>query len=72
MVRKEKSMKELLELYDEVVKIADDIKFKDKDNPYYEAYNMGVDAMMVQIRHHINTIGLVKAFGGEQKWQSKS
>ena len=57
-------MNELLELYDDIIRLADDVKIKnDTENPYVDAYNQCVDAMLSQIRYHINAMGLVKAFG---------
>ena len=60
-------MKDLLDLYNNMAKIRDDVILENKnDNPLIDAYNKGVDATVAKIMKVLNGSALHKAFGGEQ------
>ena len=59
-------MKDLLELYDKMYKIRDDVRIENTtDNPLIDVYNQGVDAMTAKVMYVLNQEALKKAFGGD-------
>ena len=67
MTGKENQMKDLLELYNKMHELRDDVRIENTtQNPFVDAYNQGVDAMVGKIMYVLNNSALKKAFGGEQ------
>lgn len=64
MSRKEKQMKELLELSEQLSKMEDCVLIdNDTDDPLVNSYNAGVMAMATKIAFWLNTVLLTKKDG---------
>lgn len=58
-------MKELVDLFDEIQKMRDDVLIENiADNDLVDAYNQGVNAMTMKLRCYLNQKALETAFGG--------